>query len=168
MRVEWGKVQANFPVFERKRFAVFLQASPARPIVMYGHEPIFLNPFFLDPVGVRLIQNSALLCSYEPLRVRKINAHALCEFLRNDPGVLAVYDGCCHYSNQEALKVLRSICECCEHLLFLLFGDASISFWYELIFKGRHVRRYEKTINNTGMNHLKRSEVLFACLPGER
>lgn len=74
---------------------------------------------------------------------------------------------CNDYGNQEALKVLRSICECCEHLPFLLFGDASISFWYELIFKGRHVRRYEKTINNIGLNHQKRSEILFACLPGE-
>ena len=83
-----------------------------------------------------------------------------------DPPYLGT--ACNDYGNQEALKVLRSICECCEHLPFLLFGDASISFWYELIFKGRHVRRYEKTINNTGMNHLKRSEVLFACLPGER
>ena len=82
-----------------------------------------------------------------------------------DPPYLGT--GCNDYGNKDSLFVLRSIADCCGRLPFLLFGDSSISFWYELIFKGRSVRRYEKTINNTGMNHVKRSEVLFSCLPGE-
>ena len=82
-----------------------------------------------------------------------------------DPPYLGT--GCNDYNNQEALKVLRAISECVAHLPFVLFGDTSISFWYELLFKGRHVTKYEKQINNIGMNHIRRSEVLFASLPGE-
>lgn len=82
-----------------------------------------------------------------------------------DPPYLGT--GCNDYGNKEALKCLDGICECCDRLPFLLFGDSSISFWYERIFKGRHFVKYEKNINNVGMNHLKRTEVLFACLPWE-
>lgn len=63
-----------------------------------------------------------------------------------DPPYLGT--GCNDYSNQESLKILRLIGECCEHLPFLPFGDSSISFWYELVFKNCSVRKYEKTINN--------------------
>lgn len=69
------------------------------------------------------------------------------------------------YGNQEALLVLRSISECCERLPFLLFGDSSIAFWYEALFRGRRLLKFEKTINNIGMQHNRRTEVLFACLP---
>ena len=81
-----------------------------------------------------------------------------------DPPYLGT--GCNDYNNQESLKVLKDICDCCEQLPFLLFGDSSISFWYEQILKGHHYLKYEKHINNVGLNHLKRSEVLFVCLPG--
>lgn len=80
-----------------------------------------------------------------------------------DPPYLGT--GCNDYGNQESLKILKDVCDCCNHLPFLLFGDSSISFWYDQIVKDRHYLKYEKVINNTGMNHSKRSEVLFACLP---
>jgi hypothetical protein len=82
-----------------------------------------------------------------------------------DPPYLGT--GCNDYDNQESLRVLQSIIDCVEHLPFILFGDASIAFWYEALFKNRRVLKYEKNINNVGMNHKKRSEVMFVSLPGE-
>ena len=82
-----------------------------------------------------------------------------------DPPYLAT--GCNDYGNQDALFCLRNIVECCECLPFLLFGDASIAFWYEALFRGRPVRKYEKQINNVGMAGTRRTEVLFARLPGD-
>jgi hypothetical protein len=35
------------------------------------------------------------------------------------------------------------------------------------LFKNRRVLKYEKNINNVGMNHKKRSEVMFVSLPGQ-
>ena len=77
------------------------------------------------------------------------------------------YLGTCSddYGNKEALKILASVCECCERLPFLLFGDVSISFWYEQLFKGRAVRRYSKDFCNIGLGHKARTEVLFASMP---
>ena len=75
--------------------------------------------------------------------------------------------GCNDYGNKDALKILQSIVECCAYLPFLLFGDASISFWYEVLFRGEPVTKYTKDINTIGMNHTKRTEVLFSRLPGE-
>lgn len=83
-----------------------------------------------------------------------------------DPPYLGT--GCNDYGNKDSLRVLRSVADSCERLPFLLFGDSSIAFWYELLFKGRKFRKYERTINNIGQNHKLRSEILFACLPGER
>lgn len=80
-----------------------------------------------------------------------------------DPPYLGT--GCNDYGNKDALLVLRSVVECCDRLPCLLFGDSSIAFWYELIFKSRKFRKYERVINNIGQNHKQRSEVLFACLP---
>ena len=74
---------------------------------------------------------------------------------------------CNDYSAKDALFVLRSIVECCEQLPFLLFGDSSIAFWYEALFKNRRVVKYEKVIKSIGLNHVQRTEVLFACLPGD-
>lgn len=82
-----------------------------------------------------------------------------------DPPYLGT--GCNDYGNQDALYCLRSIVECCENLPFALFGDASIAFWYEALFKNLPVRKYEKQINNIGMNLTKRSEVLFVRMPCE-
>ena len=82
-----------------------------------------------------------------------------------DPPYLGT--GCQDYGNKDSLFVLRSIADCCERLPFVLFGDSSIAFWYELLFKGRKFRKYERTINNIGQNNKKRTEVLFACLPGD-
>ena len=80
-----------------------------------------------------------------------------------DPPYLGT--GTSDYDNQDALHVLRSIAESCEHLPFLLFGDASIAFWYEQIFKGRRFFKIEKQINNIAMGGKRRTEVLFVCLP---
>ena len=82
-----------------------------------------------------------------------------------DPPYLST--GCNDYGNRDSLFVLRHIVDCCDRLPFLLFGDLSISFWYDALFRGRHVRRYEKQLNKVGMNHETRAEVLFACLPGD-
>ena len=94
------------------------------------------------------------------------------DFIRNQ-NVLLIFDppylgtGCNDYGNKDSLKVLQSIVECCACLPFLLFGDVSISFWYEVLFKDAPVAKYTKDINNIGMNHTKRTEVLFARLPGD-
>ena len=99
-----------------------------------------------------------------PVRLSDFTADRDC-LLILDPPYLAT--GCNDYGNKDALHVLRSISECCERLPFLLFGDASIAFWYESLFKGLHLAKYEKTINNIGQNHKTRTEVLFAHLPWE-
>ena len=94
------------------------------------------------------------------------------DFIRSQD-VLFIFDppylgtGCNDYGNKDALKILQSIVECCACLPFLLFGDVSISFWYEVLFRGDPVTKYTKDINNIGMNHTKRTEVIFARLPGE-
>ncbi|MBQ8035712.1 MAG: hypothetical protein IJ268_01845 [Proteobacteria bacterium] len=80
-----------------------------------------------------------------------------------DPPYLATC--CSDYGNKEALRVLQAVCECCERLPFLLFGDVSISFWYDQLFKGRAVSKYTKDFINIGLGHKARTEVLFAALP---
>ena len=79
------------------------------------------------------------------------------------------YLGTCSddYGNRESLKILASVCECCERLPSLLFGASHISFWYEQLFKGRAVSKYTKDFCNIGLGHKARTEVLFAALPWE-
>ena len=80
-----------------------------------------------------------------------------------DPPYLGT--GCNDYRNADALRILQGVTDCCECLPCLLFGDVSIAFWYELLFKGRNVTKYKKQINSVSMSGTHRSEVLFACLP---
>jgi hypothetical protein len=81
-----------------------------------------------------------------------------------DPPYLSTL--CDDYRNREALRILESICDLCDRLPFVLFGDLSISFWYERLFSGRNPRKYEKRLNVISMAGKSRSEVMFVCLPG--
>ena len=82
-------------------------------------------------------------------------------FLIFDPPYLSTT--CNDYRNRDALFILKDILDCCRQLPFILFGDSSISFWYEAILKGGE--KYTMDFKNIGMNHKARSEVAFASLP---
>ena len=95
--MERREILADLLLCDSVNLAVLPHAAAACAVVQDGDKLVFLRAGIFRAVQCRLVQNAALLGAYEPLRVRKFNAHTLCEFLCNDPGVLAVYDGCGHH-----------------------------------------------------------------------
>ena len=74
------------------------------------------------------------------------------------------YIGTCldEYSGRESLQILRA----CKDLMgicpFILYGDASISFWYELLTEKFNPRFFKKDGLISAYNGKSRSEVMFS------
>lgn len=74
------------------------------------------------------------------------------------------YVGTCldEYSGRETLKILKSCRDLMGICPFILFGDASISFWYELLTEKFNPRFFQKDGLISGYNGKSRSEVMFS------
>lgn len=66
------------------------------------------------------------------------------------------------YSGRETLQILRGCRDLMEICPFILFGDASISFWYELLTEKHNPRFFQKEGLISGYNGKSRSEVMFS------
>lgn len=74
------------------------------------------------------------------------------------------YVGSCvdEYSGRETLQILRGCRDLMEICPFILFGDASISFWYEVLTEKYNPRFFQKDGLISGYNGKSRSEVMFS------
>ncbi len=82
------------------------------------------------------------------------------DYIILDPPYLGTYVA--EYSGRESLKILKSCRDLMELCPFILFGDASISFWYELLTEKFNPRFFQKDGLITGYNGKSRSEVMFS------
>lgn len=75
-----------------------------------------------------------------------------------------VFGGSCvdEYGGRETLQILRGCRDLMEICPFILFGDASISFWYEVLTEKYNPRFFLKDGLITGYNGKSRSEVMFS------
>ena len=74
------------------------------------------------------------------------------------------YVGSCvdEYSGRQTLQILRGCRDLMEICPFILFGDASISFWYEILSEKYNPRFFQKDGLISGFNGKSRSEVMFS------
>ena len=82
------------------------------------------------------------------------------DYLILDPPFAAT--SCDEYSGRETLKILRHCRDLMGSCPYILFGDASISFWYDILTEKFNPRFFIKENLIAGFSGKRRSEVMYS------